>query len=55
MIASLRGKMAVLLVEQFLDFALAVADHCYVMERAASCCRGAPDAGRALLKRHLAV
>ena len=31
-IASLRGKMSMLLVEQFLDFALGVADHCYVME-----------------------
>jgi urea transport system ATP-binding protein len=32
-IMSLRGKMGVLLVEQFLDFALAISDHCYVMER----------------------
>ena len=30
-IGSLRGRMTVLLVEQFLDFALANADHCYVM------------------------
>jgi len=32
-ILSLRGRMGVLLVEQFLDFALAISDHCYVMER----------------------
>jgi urea transport system ATP-binding protein len=32
-IRSLRGKMTILLVEQFLDFALSVADHCYVIER----------------------
>jgi urea transport system ATP-binding protein len=32
-IRSLRGNMTVLLVEQFLDFALSVADHCYVIER----------------------
>ena len=32
-IMSLRGTIGVLLVEQFLDFALAISDHCYVMER----------------------
>ena len=32
-IGSLQGKMAVLLVEQFLSFALAHAERCYVMER----------------------
>lgn len=32
-IGSLRGKMRILLVEQFLGFALANADHCYVVER----------------------
>jgi urea transport system ATP-binding protein len=32
-IRSLRGKMTIVLVEQFLDFALSVADHCYVIER----------------------
>ncbi len=30
-IGSLRGQMTILLVEQFLDFALASADHCYVI------------------------
>ena len=32
-IGSLRGRMTVLLVEQFLSFALAHAEQCYVMER----------------------
>lgn len=32
-IGSLRGKMTILLVEQFLGFALANANHYYVMER----------------------
>ena len=32
-IGSLRGKMTILLPEQFLDFALATADECYVLER----------------------
>jgi urea transport system ATP-binding protein len=43
-IASLRGRMAVLLVEQFLDFALSVADYCYVMERGAVALQGEPSA-----------
>jgi urea transport system ATP-binding protein len=43
-IASLRGRMAVLLVEQFLDFALSVADYCYVMERGAVALQGQPSA-----------
>jgi urea transport system ATP-binding protein len=42
-IASLRGRMAVLLVEQFLDFALSVADYCYVMERGAIVLQGEPS------------
>jgi len=42
-IASFKGKMAVLLVEQFLDFALAVADHCYVLEGGRVVLQGAPD------------
>ncbi|SRR5260221_7480082 len=29
------GKMSILLVEQFLDFALSMADYCYVMEKGA--------------------
>jgi urea transport system ATP-binding protein len=55
-VASLGGRMAVLLVEQFLDFALSVADYCYVMETGAIVLQGAPatlDRGR--LHEYLAV
>ena len=55
-IASLRGRMALLLVEQFVDFALAVADHCYVMETGAIVLDGAPAAlDRRALHEYLAV
>ena len=43
-IGSLRGKMTVLLVEQFLGFALANADHCYVIERGTVSVSGPPTA-----------
>ncbi len=39
-IAGLRGQMSILLVEQSLDFAFAVADDCYVMERGAIVLQG---------------
>ncbi len=42
-IASFRGRFSVLLVEQFLDFALGVADYCYVMERGAITMQGSPE------------
>jgi len=41
-IGSLRGKMTILLVEQFLDFALANADRCYVLERGQVTLQGTP-------------
>lgn len=41
-IGSLRGKMTILLVEQFLDFALANADKCYVLERGRVTLSGTP-------------
>jgi len=55
-IGSLRGKMTILLVEQFLGFALANADHCYVLERGTVTLAGKPselDTGR--LQEALAV
>src|SRR5258706_9516746 len=55
-IGSLKGRMTILLVEQFLDFALANADHCYVMERGRVTLSGKPselDARR--LREALAV
>ena len=55
-IAGLRGRMSILLVEQFLDFALAVADHCYVMERGAIVLQGTLAAlDQAALQEYLAV
>ena len=41
-IGSLKGTMTVLLVEQFLGFALANADHCYVMEHGSIVLSGKP-------------
>jgi urea transport system ATP-binding protein len=45
LIARLRDErgIAVLLVEQFLDFAMAVADHCYVIEKGKIVASGAPS------------
>jgi len=55
-IASLRGTMTIVLVEQFLDFALSAADYCYVMETGAIVLRGAPaDLDRGRLHEYLAV
>ena len=55
-IGSLRGKMAVILVEQFIDFALANADYCYVLERGAVTLSGAPgQLSEARLREALAV
>jgi urea transport system ATP-binding protein len=55
-IAGLRGKMSVLLVEQFLDFALGVADHCYVMESGRMVIDGPPSSlDKTLLQQYLAV
>jgi len=41
-IGSLRGRMTILLIEQFLDFALANADKCYVIERGRITLSGSP-------------
>ena len=55
-IRSLRGTMAILLVEQFLDFALAVADHCYVLEHGAVVIDGPPASlDQSALHDYLAV
>ena len=55
-IVSLRGTMAILLVEQFLDFALSVADRCYVMETGRIVLEGTPDTvDRESLHAYLAV
>jgi urea transport system ATP-binding protein len=55
-VGSLRTKMTILLVEQFLGFALANADFCYVMERGAVTIAGKPaDLSEARLHEALAV
>ncbi len=55
-IGSLRGRMAVLLVEQFLSFALAHAERCYVMERGEFTMAGPPaDLDRAQLHEALSL
>ncbi|MGE3075047.1 MAG: urea ABC transporter ATP-binding subunit UrtE [Dehalococcoidia bacterium] len=55
-IGSLRGKMTILLVEQFLDFALANADMCYVLERGQTTLSGTPkELDVARLQEALAV
>jgi len=55
-IGALSGKIAILLVEQFLDFALNVAAHCYVLESGVIVLDGAPaDLDGRLLREYLAV
>ena len=55
-IGSLKGKMTILLVEQFLGFALANADHCYVLERGQVTHSGRPsELDRERLQEALAV
>jgi urea transport system ATP-binding protein len=49
-------QTTVLLVEQFLDFALSVADHCYIMEKGSIVLEGATeDLDQALVRDYLAV
>jgi urea transport system ATP-binding protein len=55
-IVSLRGRMTIVLVEQFLDFALSVADRCHVLETGTVVLQGAPAAlDREALHAYLAV
>jgi len=42
-VASFRGTLSVLLIEQFLDFAMAVGDRCYVMEQGRVVLEGKPS------------
>jgi urea transport system ATP-binding protein len=53
---SLRGEVTILLVEQFLDFALSVAGHCYVMEHGAVVLEGTPtDLDAHLVREYVAL
>jgi len=57
-IASLknRGNISILLVEQFLDFALGIADYCYIMEKGAIVSKGPANAlSQDSIKEYLAV
>jgi urea transport system ATP-binding protein len=58
LIVSLReqGKMSILLVEQFLDFALGIADYCYVMEKGSIVSKGpANELQQSVIKEYLSV
>lgn len=58
LIISLReqGKMSILLVEQFLDFALGIADYCYVMEKGNIVSKGpANELQQSVIKEYLSV
>jgi urea transport system ATP-binding protein len=51
-----RRKTAILLVEQFLDLALAVADHCFLMEKGEIVLNGQPQSlDQHLIREYLAV
>ena len=55
-IEGLKGRMSVLLVEQYLDFAIAVADACVVLSRGSVVERGGREVlTHAALSRHIAV
>jgi urea transport system ATP-binding protein len=55
-VASFKGKISVLLIEQFLDFSMAVADRCFVMERGRIVLEGQPEElDREALRRLLSV
>ena len=48
--------IAVLLVEQFLDFAMSVANHCYVIEKGKIVASGTPsELDQAVVREHLSV
>lgn len=48
--------MSILLVEQFLDFALGVADYCYVMEKGEIVSEGTPEhLSQDVIREHLSV
>ncbi len=52
----LKGRISLLLVEQYLDFALGLADEVVVLSRGAVVAAGRPEAlGRAELARHIAI
>lgn len=51
-----QGNMSILLVEQFLDFALRIANECYVMEKGSIVMKGEPSTlNESVIKEYLAV
>lgn len=58
LLMSLRAQrsVSILLVEQFLDFALGIADYCYVMEKGEIVSQGSPEGlGQDVVREHLSV
>ena len=51
-----RQETAISLVEQFLDFAMSVANHCYIMENGATVLEGqTKDLARSSVREYLAL
>lgn len=51
-----KGDISILLIEQFLDFALRVADYCYVMEKGHIVSQGnTTDLSQDIIREHLSV
>jgi urea transport system ATP-binding protein len=51
-----KGDISILLIEQFLDFALRVADYCYVMEKGHIVSEGNTNAlSQDVIREHLSV
>src|SRR5258708_21808120 len=51
-----QGNVSILLVEQFLDFALGMADYCYIMERGALVSQGpANQLSQNVVREYLSV
>ncbi len=51
-----RGDMSILLVEQFLDFALSIADYCYIMEKGSIVSKGSAESlSQDTIREYLAV
>jgi urea transport system ATP-binding protein len=51
-----QGDISILLIEQFLDFALRIADYCYVMEKGHIVSKGnTSELSQDVIREHLSV